>query len=267
MQGNEEGWANILQALTNFHFYDLIVTDEQLKNVQGINVDLFNYLKESREIVLHHLLKELDPMSAFKIVLNYQTPSNQIVMDFIKNYPHLVSEVDEDGNTLLHQLVLVQNLSGIKVYLSATSAVQCTQNNIPFDIEKKNKNNQTVLQLILSGNVGEKYFLTPSKELLFISLETQQEMISAIMLHTKPSSSAQNRNSYFTQNTPLEPENPIELLKSIREDMQGLKVDMQSLTMEMQLKSNQFAKLEEKLTRIESKLNGNNVSSRGFSKI
>jgi hypothetical protein len=145
-------------ALTHFHRYNLTITDEQLEEARNKNNEIFNYLEKHQEIVVQHLIETMGAVYALKIALNYHVISTHLLIKIIYAKPDVVNEVEyaNDGNTLLHQLIIEKDILKIKSYLSAIFTARCMGNNIPFDSEKKNKANQTVLQLSLSNEINDE---------------------------------------------------------------------------------------------------------------
>jgi len=147
-----------------------------------------------------------NPAFALQMLLNNDINfiSNQSLVDVISAYPTVVNEIftiqvedltnsfagissffeafnrserrinQPPGNTLLHQLIIEKELDQIKAYMSAIYQAKQAGAPIPFDPEKKNQENKTILQLAFeSGN---------------------KDIISAVLVYANP-----NRTAYETQ--------------------------------------------------------------------
>jgi formiminotetrahydrofolate cyclodeaminase len=161
------------------------IPDDIFNMARQKNINLFYVMEETRIKVLRNLLRiaenaplgttPANTMQALQVLLNHETFSNQSLVDVISAYPSSVNEImtvkvdavwdgqsrlfwshqvdKSTGNTLLHQLIVEKELNQIKAYMSAIYQAKQSGVAVPFDAEKKNQDNKSILQLAFeTGN-------------------------------------------------------------------------------------------------------------------
>lgn len=140
-------------------------TDEAIEEAKVRDPSLYQYLNILRKSTLAPRLA-IGPLKALESMFSsgfnkfFKTcDDTKLITEFICEYPEVVND-----NTLLHRLIITQTLINpkdtnhytalraiekVNVFMTAIFAAQKVVQDLPFDMEKTNKDNKTVLQVAL----------------------------------------------------------------------------------------------------------------------
>ncbi len=152
----EKGSFSIIKKLTEE--IKAPISDNVLQAALNRDRDLHCYLDLKRRKDVQEQLDNLGSFNALKAILNYSGIPIQSLVDLICIYPTIIHnlENEKEGNTLVHELVNAKETTKVAALLEAI--FQAGLKNIKgffFDIEKKNKQEKTILDLALAQNNNE----------------------------------------------------------------------------------------------------------------
>jgi ankyrin repeat protein len=131
-------------------------TDEMIEIARHRDRDLCQYLETRRKSDLAKSASA-NPLTALKTILNYPKPSLSLIVDLILDYPDVITKVENEatGGTILHWTIANKDLNSIQALMEAIYEAKLRAPGLTFDIESKNKQNKTVLDLVLAKNNPE----------------------------------------------------------------------------------------------------------------
>jgi ankyrin repeat protein len=158
----EKGSFAIIEKLVNMN---LPITDEVLSLALKRDHLLHDYLDIMRRKDVQDKIDQQGEVNALKALLNYSSIPIQSLVDLILVNPGIIDHIENEanGNTILNQLVITKETTKVSALMEAIFQASLKTNEINFDIEQKNKQNKTILDLALE--------------------QKNNELISAILMH------------------------------------------------------------------------------------
>jgi len=128
------------------------ITDEVFEAAGKRDQKLHEYLVISRKNHLQNILTTQAAYTALQTILNYPEIPVDMLVDIICKFPDVINMITDinDGNTLLHHLVIENNPVKVKAFLSAIVEAKLLTT-LSFDVEKTNKAGKTILRLALDS--------------------------------------------------------------------------------------------------------------------
>lgn len=148
-------------ALSCFQAYNLFITEDQLQAAKQLQRPIvYNFLCYKQKESLSQLTYLLNPRNVIEVLLNYQTIPIEALSILIATKSNFLSAFNEeenqqDGNTLLHRLILENEFSKLSICLQAILRARCYQSSNEFNVKKTNHANKTVWHLALESENTE----------------------------------------------------------------------------------------------------------------